>query len=95
LFIGVNVTFFPMHMVGLMGMPRRIYTYPEGLGWDIYNLISTVGVFIIVAGVGVFVANLVFSHFRGERADHNPWVPTPWSGRCHHRRSSTAGRCRP
>ena len=73
LFIGVNVTFFPMHMVGLMGMPRRIYTYPEGLGWDIYNLISTVGVFIIVAGVGVFVANLVFSHFRGERADHNPW----------------------
>ena len=73
LFIGVNVTFFPMHMVGLMGMPRRVYTYPEGLGWDTYNLISTIGVFVIVAGVGVFIANLIYSHFRGEPAGHNPW----------------------
>jgi cytochrome c oxidase subunit I+III len=73
LFIGVNVTFFPMHIVGLMGMPRRIYTYPDGLGWGIYNLISTIGVFIIVAGVGVFIANLVLSHRRKEKIGANPW----------------------
>ena len=73
LFIGVNVTFFPMHIVGLMGMPRRVYTYPAGLGWDIYNLISTIGVFIIVLGVGAFILNLVVSHFRGPPTGENPW----------------------
>jgi cytochrome c oxidase subunit I+III len=73
LFIGVNVTFFPMHFVGLMGMPRRVYTYPEGLGWEVYNMISTIGVFILVAGVAVFVVNLIHSQFKGEPAGHNPW----------------------
>ncbi len=73
LFIGVNVTFFPMHIVGLMGMPRRIYTYPEGLGWETYNLISTIGVFIIVAGIAVFIWNLAYSLRRGEVAGNNPW----------------------
>ncbi len=73
LFVGVNVTFFPMHIVGLMGMPRRIYTYPEGLGWETYNLISTIGVFIIVAGITVFIWNLVYSHYRGKVAGNNPW----------------------
>ncbi|HSJ34162.1 MAG TPA: cytochrome c oxidase subunit I [Acidimicrobiia bacterium] len=72
-FIGVNVTFFPMHIVGLMGMPRRVYTYPAGLGWETYNLISTVGVFIIVTGIGVFIFNLVRSHWKGEEAGPNPW----------------------
>ena len=84
-FLGVNVTFFPMHIVGLMGMTRRIYTYPAGLGWDVYNLISTAGVFVIVAGMGFFVVNLVYSHFRGEPTGHDPWggdslewsVPSP------------------
>ncbi|MDQ3963340.1 MAG: cytochrome c oxidase subunit I [Actinomycetota bacterium] len=73
LFVGVNVTFFPMHIVGLLGMPRRIYTYAAGQGWDIYNLISTIGVFIIIPGIAVFVANLVHTHFRGRRAGNNPW----------------------
>jgi cytochrome c oxidase subunit I+III len=73
LFMGVNVTFFPMHIVGLMGMPRRVYTYAAGLGWDIYNLISTIGVFIIVVGVGAFILNLVLSHFRGAPTGDNPW----------------------
>ncbi|MGH8912408.1 MAG: cytochrome c oxidase subunit I, partial [Acidimicrobiia bacterium] len=85
LFVGVNVVFFPMHMVGLMGMPRRVYTYPAGLGWDIYNLVSTIGVFVVVAGIGVFVVNLVYSYFRGEPAGNDPWggdslewsVPSP------------------
>ncbi|HJQ76107.1 MAG TPA: cbb3-type cytochrome c oxidase subunit I [Acidimicrobiia bacterium] len=73
LFIGVNVTFFPMHIVGLMGMPRRVYTYPAGLGWETYNLISTIGVFIIVAGIGVFIANLVHSHRLKREIGANPW----------------------
>jgi len=73
LFTGVNLAFFPMHIVGLKGMPRRVYTYPAGLGWDIYNLISTIGVIVVVVGIGVFLVNLVYSHFRGEPAGHNPW----------------------
>jgi cytochrome c oxidase subunit I+III len=73
LFVGVNVTFFPMHIVGLMGMPRRIYTYEAGLGWEIYNLISTVGVFIIVPGMAVFVWNVIRSYRRGAPAGANPW----------------------
>src|SRR5690606_36015320 len=63
----------------------RVYTYPEGLGWETYNMISTIGVFIIVAGIGVFIANVIYSYFRGEDAGHNPWggdtlewaVPSP------------------
>ncbi len=73
LFIGVNVTFFPMHIAGLKGMPRRIYTYPEETGWGIYNLISTIGVFIIAPGIAVFVWNVVRSLRRGEPAGNNPW----------------------
>jgi cytochrome c oxidase subunit I+III len=73
LFIGVNVAFFPMHIVGLMGMPRRVYTYDAGLGWEIYNLISTIGVFIIVPGIAVFIWNVIRSYRRGEPAGHNPW----------------------
>jgi cytochrome c oxidase subunit I+III len=74
LFVGVNVAFFPMHIVGLMGMPRRVYTYPAGLGWETYNLISTIGVFIIAPGIAVFVWNVVRSYRRGERAGNNPWA---------------------
>ena len=73
LFIGTNVAFFPMHIVGLMGMPRRVYTYPDGLGWGIYNLISTIGVLIIAPGIAVFIWNLVRSYRRGEPAGANPW----------------------
>ncbi len=73
LFIGVNVAFWPMHQVGLMGMPRRVYTYDAGLGWDIYNLISTIGVLIIVPAIGVFVWNVVRSFRRGPEAGANPW----------------------
>jgi cytochrome c oxidase subunit I+III len=73
LFVGVNVAFFPMHIVGLMGMPRRIYTYDADLGWGIYNLISTIGVLIIVPGIGIFVWNLIRSYRRGEPAGNNPW----------------------
>jgi cytochrome c oxidase subunit I+III len=85
LFIGVNLAFFPMHIVGLKGMPRRVYTYPAGMGWDTYNLISTVGVFVVISGIGIFIANLIYSRWKGEPSGHNPWggdslewaVPSP------------------
>jgi cytochrome c oxidase subunit I+III len=58
MFVGVNVTFFPMHITGLMGMPRRVYTYPTGLGWDVLNLVSTAGAFLIAAGVALFLFDM-------------------------------------
>ncbi len=61
LFVGVNVTFFPMHIVGLMGMPRRVYTYPEQMGWDWPNLLSTAGAFAIAAGVLVCLVDLALN----------------------------------
>lgn len=62
-----------MHQAGLLGMPRRVYTYQAGLGWDVYNLLSTIGVLVIVPGIGVFVWNVVRSFRRGEPASANPW----------------------
>ncbi len=59
MFIGFNVAFFPMHISGLMGMPRRVYTYPSGLGWEPLNLISTAGAFVLAAGVLVFLVDLL------------------------------------
>jgi cytochrome c oxidase subunit I+III len=72
-FIGFNVTFFPMHISGLLGMPRRVYTYPAGIGWDVYNLISTVGAFVLAGGILVFIINLIYSQKNGEPAGRNPW----------------------
>jgi len=79
--IGFNVGFFPMHIAGLMGMPRRIYTYDHGLGWDTVNLITTVGSFVFAIGVGLFLVNLFVSLRRGKAAGDNPWdAPTlEWS----------------
>jgi cytochrome c oxidase subunit I+III len=74
LFVGVNVTFFPMHIAGLMGMPRRVYSYREGLGWDIPNLISTVGAYVIAMGVLLFVVNVVRAVFSRQRAPDDPWL---------------------
>ena len=66
-FVGTFLTFFPMHIVGLLGMPRRDYTYPPGLGWALYNLIETIGAFVLAAGLVLIVANLVLSCVRGPR----------------------------
>jgi cytochrome c oxidase subunit I+III len=71
--IGFNVAFFPMHLSGLLGMPRRVYTYLPGLGWDALNFISTVGAFILGVGVLLFALNVVRSLRSGERAGNNPW----------------------
>ncbi len=70
---GFNLTFFPHHMLGLLGMPRRIYSYPEGMGWDVYNMISTVGAFVIAASMLVFMFNFIRSIKRGRRASADPW----------------------
>ncbi len=73
LFVGVNVAFWPMHRLGLLGMPRRVYTYEADQGWDLLNLISTIGVLIVFAGIGVFILNLILSWRGGEEAGNNPW----------------------
>jgi len=72
-FIGFNVTFFPMHFLGLMGMPRRIYTYAPGLGFSFWNGISTDGVFILTAGVLALLVNVVQSVRHGALAGNDPW----------------------
>jgi len=73
MFIGFNVSFFPMHLTGMLGMPRRVWTYPADMGWDTLNMISTVGAFVIAVGVLVFIIDLVL-HFRpGEGGPENPW----------------------
>jgi len=71
--IGVNVTFFPMHILGLLGMPRRIYTYAPDLGWNELNLLETVGAFIIAAAILVFLFNFVTSLRQGQPAGSDPW----------------------
>jgi cytochrome c oxidase subunit 1/cytochrome c oxidase subunit I+III len=81
MFLGFNIAFFPMHIVGLMGMPRRIYTYAPGMGWDTINLITTIGSFVFAVGILLFLVNLVVSLRRGRPAGANPWdAPTlEWS----------------
>src|SRR6202162_5401136 len=68
-----HLTFEFMHIPGLLGMPRRIYTYEPGRGWDIWNLIVTIGVFFQALGTVVFVANLLWSYFKGKAAGSDPW----------------------
>lgn len=85
MFIGFNLGFFPMHIAGMLGMPRRVYTYPDGLGWNTVNLISTIGSFVLAIGVLLLVINIVWSYRKGEAASANPWnapslewaVPSP------------------
>jgi cytochrome c oxidase subunit I len=71
--IGFHLTFDFMHIPGLLGMPRRIYTYEPGRGWDTLNLIVTIGVFFQAVGILVFVVNLLWSYFNGETAGSDPW----------------------
>jgi cytochrome c oxidase subunit I len=71
--IGFNLTFGPFHTLGLKGMPRRTYVYPAGMGWDFWNMVSTVGAFVIAVSVVVFIANFVRSRSHGEVAGADPW----------------------
>ena len=73
MFIGFNVTFQPMMISGMLGMPRRISTYSEGLGWEFWNMLSTVGAFLIAVSVLVFMYNVVISLRSKEQAGDDPW----------------------
>jgi cytochrome c oxidase subunit I+III len=73
MFIGFNLAFFPMHILGLLGQPRRTYTYQSGLGWDAMNLVSTVGAFLLALGILITFVNLRRSRSRGAPAGRNPW----------------------
>jgi cytochrome c oxidase subunit I len=72
-FIGFNVAFFPMHILGLMGMPRRVYTYTPEMGWDNLNLLSSAGAAVFAASFAVLIVNVILSLRRGELAVDNPW----------------------
>jgi cytochrome c oxidase subunit I len=72
-FIGFNIAFFPMHILGLMGMPRRVYTYTPEMGWDNLNLLSSAGAAVFAASFAVLIVNVILSLRRGELAGDNPW----------------------
>ena len=71
--IGVNLTFFPMHILGLLGMPRRYYTYPGNVGWNELNLMATFGAFTIAVSIMVFLWNFITTLRSGEKAGDDPW----------------------
>ncbi|MEO0745042.1 MAG: cbb3-type cytochrome c oxidase subunit I, partial [Pseudomonadota bacterium] len=73
MFGGFNLAFFMMHLTGLRGMPRRIATYPEGIGWDRLNMLSTIGAFILAAGVAVFIWDFFRHQRKGRAAGRDPW----------------------
>jgi cytochrome c oxidase subunit I+III len=73
MFVGFNVGFFPMHLLGIEGMTRRVYTYQPGLGWDSLNLISTIGVLVLGVGILLSFWNVFVSLKRGAAAGKNPW----------------------
>jgi len=77
MFVGFNVGFFPMHILGLLGMPRRVYTYAYGMGWSGLNLLVSVGSLLFAIGVLLLLVNVVVSLKRGARAGADPWgAPT-------------------
>jgi cytochrome c oxidase subunit I+III len=73
IFIGFNVAFMPMHISGLLGMPRRVWTYSETSGWGTYNLVSTLGAYLIGLGVLVFIIDLIRNFRVGQSEETNPW----------------------
>ena len=95
MFIGFNVTFFVQHSLGLSGMPRRIYTYQPGLGWSTYNLISTIGSFILGSGIVATVVNVARNYKYGRSPGPIRGRATRSSGsRPRHRRSTISTRSR-
>ncbi|MFL6729497.1 MAG: cbb3-type cytochrome c oxidase subunit I [Sphingomicrobium sp.] len=93
IFLGFQLAFFPMHIAGLMGMPRRVYTYPAGMGLELPNLLSSIGAAVVAIAVALFVVNMVWSFFGGRVAGPNPWdapslewaadSPPPWYNFAH------------
>jgi cytochrome c oxidase subunit I len=81
MFVGFNLAFLPMHLTGLLGMPRRVYTYAPNMGWNSLNMLTTVGSFVFALGVLLLLVNVLRSLRRGAVAESNPWdAPTlEWS----------------
>jgi cytochrome c oxidase subunit I len=85
MFVGFNLAFLPMHLTGLLGMPRRIYTYPAGIGWSTLNMITSIGAFVFATGMLLTFINVLVSLRQGKPAGANPWdaatlewaVPSP------------------
>jgi cytochrome c oxidase subunit 1 len=73
-FVGINVTFFPQHFLGLLGMPRRVWTYNHHGWWAVWNLVSTIGAFVMALGTLVFLVNVVRTTRVGRRAGNDPWT---------------------
>ncbi|MFC4167865.1 cytochrome c oxidase subunit I, partial [Teichococcus aestuarii] len=73
IFVGFNLTFLLMHLTGLLGMPRRVYTYPAGIGWDWLNLLSSVGGFLTAIGFALFAVDMLMQRRFGQHAPRNPW----------------------
>ncbi|AYM66019.1 cytochrome c oxidase subunit I [Agrobacterium fabrum] len=73
MFSGFNIAFFPMHLAGLRGMPRRVFTYPDDIGWNWFNLISSIGAFIFAAGVALVVIDVLRPKHRQPKGEQNPW----------------------
>ncbi len=71
--VGFNVAFFPMHYLGLTGMPRRTHTYLAGYGWELWNHVSTIGAFILGIGVAICFINLVWTVIRGKKVEDDVW----------------------
>jgi cytochrome c oxidase subunit I len=72
-FIGFNLTFGPMHFLGVDGMPRRIFTYADGMGWNVWNLVATIGAYTLGAGTIVFILNVLYSRMQARPAGSDPW----------------------
>jgi heme/copper-type cytochrome/quinol oxidase subunit 1 len=72
-FVGFNLTFFPMHILGLHGMPRRVYTYPAEMGWSTLNLVASAGAILMACAVVIFVIDSIRALVAGNAAAPNPW----------------------
>ncbi|MFM2044609.1 MAG: cytochrome c oxidase subunit 1 [Pseudomonadota bacterium] len=85
IFLGFNTTFLPLHLVGLLGMPRRVHGYPDDVGWSLLNLVSSIGGFVLAVGFAVVLVDVVLTRRFGRRTPRNPWgagtldwaMPTP------------------
>jgi cytochrome c oxidase subunit 1 len=73
IFVGFNVTFFPMHFLGLNGMPRRTWTYDSNMGWNDGNFIATMGAYTLGLGIFTYFAVIVYSYFKGQKCSNDPW----------------------
>jgi cytochrome c oxidase subunit I len=84
IFLGFQLAFFPMHIAGINGMPRRVYTYPAGMGLELPNLLSSIGAAVVAAAVVLFVVNLIMSARAGRASPPNPWdAPSlEWAATC-------------